>query len=46
VDNDIGGRAGRVRGAFVLLHVKGDGGEADGLADQKADALDVKDRLR
>lgn len=46
VGNDVGRRVGRAWRALVLLYLDGDGGQADSLADQKADALEGKYRLR
>lgn len=46
VRDDVGGGVGRLGRALVLLDLEGDGGQADALADQVADALQGENRLR
>lgn len=46
VRDDVGGGVGRLGRALVLLDLDGDGGQADALADEVADALQGEHRLR
>lgn len=45
VGDDVGAGVGGLGRRLVLVHVKGDGGGAEGLADDPADALEGEDGL-